>query len=121
MQYHAIPCNTMQYHGTLITADGAYHCPVGSIMAIFYDTVSNQSKDKMVKQFNLNPNIFIYNGFPGLQTSDLDVYKRGQRSKPSKKHSSLLQRIGPKVSTNGLVTDGGGDGSRNGWRMFEFQ
>ena len=35
MQYHAIPCNTMQYHGTLITADGAYHCPVGSIMAIF--------------------------------------------------------------------------------------
>ena len=52
------------------------------------------------------------NGFPGLQTSDLDVYKRGQRSKPSKKHSSLLQRIGPKVSTNGLVTDGGGDGSR---------
>ena len=36
MQYHAIPCNTMQYHGTLITADGAYHCPVGSIMAIFF-------------------------------------------------------------------------------------
>ena len=36
MQYHAIPCNTMQYHGTLLTADGAYHCPVGSIMAIFY-------------------------------------------------------------------------------------
>ena len=35
MQYHAIPCNTMQYNGTLITADGAYHCPVGSIMAIF--------------------------------------------------------------------------------------
>ena len=35
MQYHAIPCNTMQYHGTLLTADGAYHCPVGSIMAIF--------------------------------------------------------------------------------------
>ena len=36
MQYHAIPCNTMQYHWTLITADGAYHCPVGSIMAIFF-------------------------------------------------------------------------------------
>ena len=45
MQYHAIPCNTMQYnampcytlqcHASLITADGAYHCPVGSIMAIF--------------------------------------------------------------------------------------
>ena len=25
----------MQYHESLITADGAYHCPVGSIMAIF--------------------------------------------------------------------------------------
>ena len=35
MQYHAIPSNTMQYHACLITADGAYHCPVGSIMAIF--------------------------------------------------------------------------------------
>ena len=35
MQYNAIPCNTMQYHALLITADGAYHCPVGSIMAIF--------------------------------------------------------------------------------------
>merc|ERR1712176_1001257 len=35
MQYHAIPCDTMQYNALLITADGAYHCPVGSIMAIF--------------------------------------------------------------------------------------
>ena len=25
----------MQYHALLMTADGAYHCPVGSIMAIF--------------------------------------------------------------------------------------
>ena len=25
----------MQYHASLITADGAYHCPVGSIIAIF--------------------------------------------------------------------------------------
>ena len=34
MQYHAIPCNTintMHRHTLLITADGAYHCPVGSI------------------------------------------------------------------------------------------
>ena len=43
MQYHAIPCNTMQYHGTLITADGAYHCPVGSIMAIFSSVRSSNS------------------------------------------------------------------------------
>ena len=25
----------MQHHASLVTADGAYHCPVGSIMAIF--------------------------------------------------------------------------------------
>ena len=26
----------MEYHASLMTADGAYHCPVGSIMAIFF-------------------------------------------------------------------------------------
>ena len=35
MQYYAIQYNTMQNHASLVTADGAYHCPVGSIMAIF--------------------------------------------------------------------------------------
>merc|ERR1712014_494963 len=35
MQYHAIPCNTMQYHACLLSADGAYHCPVGSIWPFF--------------------------------------------------------------------------------------
>ena len=30
MQYNAIPCKTMQYYTSLINADGAYHCPVGS-------------------------------------------------------------------------------------------
>ena len=51
MQFHAIPCNTMQYnaipchickpcntmqcHASLITVDGAYHCPVGSIRPFF--------------------------------------------------------------------------------------
>ena len=29
----------MQYHASLITADGAYHRPVGSIMAIFFVVV----------------------------------------------------------------------------------
>ena len=47
MQYHAIPCNAMQYLAipcnTLITADGAYHCPVGSIMAIFSSVRSSRS------------------------------------------------------------------------------
>merc|ERR1712117_829045 len=43
MQYHAIPCNTIQYHAPLITADGAYHCPVGSIMAIFSSVRSSNS------------------------------------------------------------------------------
>ena len=35
MQYHSIPCNTMQYHLSLITADRAYYCPVGSIRPFF--------------------------------------------------------------------------------------
>ena len=35
MQFYALQCNTMQYHSSFITADGAYHCPVGSKMAIF--------------------------------------------------------------------------------------
>merc|ERR1711940_448103 len=43
MQYNAIPCNTMQYLASLITADGAYHCPVGSIMAIFSSVRSSNS------------------------------------------------------------------------------
>merc|ERR1712038_742119 len=43
MQYHAIPCNTMQFHISFITADGAYHCPVGSIMAIFSSVRSSYS------------------------------------------------------------------------------
>merc|ERR1712163_79997 len=63
MQYHAIPCNTMQYNAIpcntmqnyaiqfktmqypalLITADGAYHCPVGSIVAIFSSVRSSYS------------------------------------------------------------------------------
>ena len=38
MQYHVIPCNTMQYHASLITDDGAYHCPVGSIRPFFIFT-----------------------------------------------------------------------------------
>ena len=36
MQYNAIPCIIMQYHACLITADGAYHCPVGSIWPFLY-------------------------------------------------------------------------------------
>merc|ERR1711978_604362 len=43
MQCHAIPCNTMQYHASSITADGAYHCPVGSIMAFFSSVRSSNS------------------------------------------------------------------------------
>ena len=35
VQNNAIPCYTMQYHASLITADGAYHCPVGSIWLFF--------------------------------------------------------------------------------------
>ena len=39
MQHHAIPCNIMQYHTSLITSDGAYHCPAGSIRPSFYAVV----------------------------------------------------------------------------------
>ena len=39
-----MPCYTMQYHASLVTADGAYHCPVGSIMAIFYLRFTIKSK-----------------------------------------------------------------------------
>ena len=34
----------MQYHASLITADGAYHCPVGSSMAIFLLEVPNTNQ-----------------------------------------------------------------------------
>ena len=44
MQYHATPCNTMQYHTSLITTDGAYHCPVGSIWP-FLILLSGQAKN----------------------------------------------------------------------------
>ena len=35
-QYNTIPCNTMLYHASIIIADGAYHCPVGSIRPFLY-------------------------------------------------------------------------------------
>ena len=41
MQSYAIQSNTMQYLASLVTADGAYHCPVGSIIAIFYGQILN--------------------------------------------------------------------------------
>ena len=52
MQYHAIPCNTMQYHACLLSADGAYHCPVGSIWP-FFETWTHGAGTK------LNTNLLI--------------------------------------------------------------
>merc|ERR1712016_163032 len=49
MQYNAISCNYMQYHASYVTADGAYHCPVGSIMAIF----------SSVRSFNSHPDLLL--------------------------------------------------------------
>ena len=57
MQYNAIQCNTKQYHASLITADGAYHCPVGSIMAIFLLWLLKE--DLQIWTLNL-PSIFRY-------------------------------------------------------------
>ena len=61
MQYPAIPCNNMQYHASLITADGAYHCPVGSIMAILFikTAITFASQKKMKAQ------LFELKGFAG--------------------------------------------------------
>merc|ERR1711873_199784 len=62
MQYHAIPCNTMQYnvihHASLITPDGAYHCPVGSIMAIFSSVRSSNSHPDLLVTHHQHPHFF---------------------------------------------------------------
>merc|ERR1712016_86159 len=75
MQYNAIPCNTMQYHASLITADGAYHCPVGSIMAIFSSVrSSNSHPDLLVTQHPLFQITPVLNN--GLSLSEpLQLYK----------------------------------------------
>merc|ERR1711873_257006 len=68
MQYNAMTCYTMQYHESLITADGAYHCPVGSIMAIFSSVRSSNSQpDLLVIQ---HPTHF----FRSHQSSTLDFH-----------------------------------------------
>ena len=58
VQYYAIPCNTMQYHVSSITADGAYHCPVGSIMAIFSSVRSSNSHPDLLLTHHLTPPTF---------------------------------------------------------------
>ena len=40
MQHYSIQCNTMQYYASFMTADGAYHCPVGSIW-LFFSTLTS--------------------------------------------------------------------------------
>ena len=46
MQHNAIQCNTMQYHSSFITADGAYHRPVGSIWPWLLSSLSSWSWDQ---------------------------------------------------------------------------
>ena len=53
MQYHAIPCNTMHRHTLFITADGAYHCPVGSIWP-FYSRQVVLKKETAFSRENLH-------------------------------------------------------------------
>merc|ERR1712004_291106 len=55
MQYYAIQCNTMQYNASLITADGAYHCPVGSIIAIFSSVRSSYSHPDLLLNHPTTP------------------------------------------------------------------
>ena len=49
MQYNPIPCNTMQYHTSFITADGAYHCPVGSTWPFFPTAGKSMLPEKLLK------------------------------------------------------------------------
>ena len=77
MQYHALPCNTMQYHACLITADGAYHCPVGSIWPFFHQNYSNKPNIFELDSHHLNetnidlfvPESRISTNLPLMQTS----------------------------------------------------
>merc|ERR1711893_537914 len=74
MQYHAISCNTMQYHASFITADGAYHCPVGSIMAIFSSVRSSYSHPDLLLITPLFQTTPVLN--TGLSLSEpLQLYK----------------------------------------------
>ena len=64
MQYNAIPCNTMQYHASLITADGAPHCPLGSIMAIFIEDqcdLKSGGAGSVIGQFAVSASDGAYN------------------------------------------------------------
>ena len=78
MQYHAIPCNTMQYHALLITADGAYHCPVGSIRPFFLFT-RNHSNWLIQQRVNKFQPITLCNLLPPRQNyGDDHLWERHQ-------------------------------------------
>merc|ERR1711978_408044 len=86
MQYHAISCNTTQYHVSLITADGAYHCPVGSMMAIFSSVRSSYSHPDLLvittplfqitlvlnTGLSLSEPLQLYKGFNTIKRQSLD-------------------------------------------------
>ena len=77
MQYNATPCRNMQYHACLITADGAYHCPVGSIWPFFHQNYSNKPNIFELDSHHLNETNFdlfvpesrISTNLPLMQTS----------------------------------------------------
>ena len=48
----------MQYNASLITADGVYHCPVGSIMAIFSSVRSSYSHPDLLLIHHPTPPTF---------------------------------------------------------------
>merc|ERR1711952_587643 len=61
----------MQYHASLITADGAYHCPVGSIMAIFSSVRSSYSHPDLLL---IHPTHPLFQITPVLNTG-LSLYE----------------------------------------------
>ena len=58
----------MPYHLSLITADGAYHCPVGSIMAIFLVWSGQDVRQRVSTLSNL---IRILRSWVALQNAEL--------------------------------------------------
>ena len=72
MQYYAIQCNTMQHNPALITADGAYHCPVGSIWLFLFQKSIRSGSHPSNLSTNISQSlimilILVFVFFPGVE------------------------------------------------------
>ena len=106
MQYHAIPCNTLQYHASLITADGAYHCPVGSIMAIFTYQIVALQVASVTKMLYLSSPQEI-DSITQLTQPEVEVLVDVTRTAPYNPHSPQVfrtQYLKSETLLNGLLS-----------------